>query len=176
MSLQIFVILIPFHFFSTLFATNNYTEVSKNSSLKKLIINPPELEKFPPKVQYFLPRHIRPLRYDLTIKFPNEIAESFTGQSSIEIEILESSRNITLHSQNLVIKFCVLKDKNSLHTNDIQINSFFLNKTLNFLIIQLASDIARGNYSLTIDYDGRTGDSLRGLYRSYHLNELNEKV
>ncbi len=117
-----------------------------------------------------LPQHIKPERYQLTIK-PNVDDFVFEGSETIFIKLTKATKYITLHSKDLKIenveyitaRKAVIKGK---VTYDIK------NETATF---SFAQKLPIGYGELELHFKGILNDKMRGFYRSRYLFEGKEK-
>ncbi|XP_073838653.1 aminopeptidase N-like [Musca autumnalis] len=125
-----------------------------------------------------LPATILPEHYHLKIitYLENPTNLTFEGQVKISFQVLEDTKNITLHVQNLTVNESgiMLKSKND---NSIQlcldsVKSFEEN---DFYILMLCQTLKEEeSFELTLDFSGVLGD-LVGYYRSsYNDDNTNE--
>ena len=99
-----------------------------------------------------LPRHVRPLRYSLSV-IPDAANLRFTGQAAIEIQVLEETDRITVNAADLEIRQVGLVGYMAdgriapvgSVTNDIAIDAPNQTATVRF------STLRPGRYRLTFD-------------------------
>ncbi|XP_020811808.1 aminopeptidase N-like [Drosophila serrata] len=129
---------------------------------------------------YRLPTALRPQKYFLSIltDLDNPKGFSFNGTVKILIEVLENTRNITLHSKDLKIDVCQisLRKVNSSEKRDNCVNSTAVNPTHNYYILNTCQELLAGNvYELTMSFSADIKTQLEGYYRSsYEDPETNE--
>jgi aminopeptidase N len=112
-----------------------------------------------------LPRHVRPLRYSLSV-IPDAANLRFTGQAAIEIQVLEETDRITVNAADLEIRQVGLVGYMAdgriapvgSVTNDIAIDAPNQTATVRF------SALRPGRYRLTFDYSGRINTQAAGLF------------
>ena len=122
---------------------------------------------------YLLPKTFIPKNYDISFKVDLDEFK-FYGTVNIDIEALEETDKITLHSKNLRIKRIELKD--SKHRL-IQIDTVYFDEKRDFLTIPTRTNLKSSQrYNLLIKYEGRLEDETDGFYRSSYLNNKGEKV
>lgn len=110
-----------------------------------------------------LPKTISPLRYFLTIH-PDLESFTFVGTEVIEIEVLKSSRSITLHSFEIeVLNAYWQRGKTELDAGRISYN-----KRAETVTITFTKSIPIGKGKLHLEFRGLISDSLKGLYKSQY--------
>ncbi len=113
------------------------------------------------KVTSQLPRGVRPLHYDISVT-PNASDAKFTGKASIKIEVSQVSPAITLHALDMSFKNVSLKDsKGHPVGTEAKVTVDEKNQTATF---SFGKDIAKGSYTLSMDYDGLIGTQATGLF------------
>jgi puromycin-sensitive aminopeptidase len=115
---------------------------------------------------YRLPRHARPLRYELELQ-PDLVAARFDGRVSITVEVLESSDRLVLHAADLEIARVEIEAPDTT-TSTAEVA---LDEPNQMLILTFADRLAVGTHRLTIEYSGLLNDQLRGFYRSTFRDE-----
>lgn len=109
-----------------------------------------------PPERVVLPKTVVPLHYDLAI-VPNAKAKTFSGKVSIAVKVLTPTKDIVLNTADLTFKSVSLssrKEKPLIRFNDEQQTA----------AIHFAKDLAPGDYTLSIAYDGKINDSPAGLF------------
>lgn len=119
---------------------------------------------------YRLPTHAAPVHYELTLE-PLFDSFTFNGIASIEVEVSEAANNITLHANELTITNVTARNS----TNEIEVSGVSNDTTLQFLIVQFASNITAGVYYLEITYVGELNSNNRGFYRGNYEDESGEE-
>jgi aminopeptidase N len=105
-----------------------------------------------------LPRTVRPLHYDVAIT-PDAKAATFTGSVSIRIEVLAPTRSITLNAADLAFKRATLTGKGAPQQASVSINN--KEQTATFSVER---PLAKGSYTLALDYTGVIGTQAAGLF------------
>lgn len=128
---------------------------------------------------YRLPATIQPDRYKLKVithlEDPSNL--TFDGQVSIRFKVLEDTKNITLHSQNLTIDETRIKLKS--YDDDEKMDCLLTVTQVpeqDYFIIQLCQTLRKGqNYKLKLYFAGILNEKLHGYYRSsYVVKATNE--
>lgn len=128
---------------------------------------------------YRLPTALLPKKYNLRILTHLENPEDlkFSGVAQIELEALQNTRNITLHSKSLLIddSKITLTQVNG-EKKDNCISSTEVNAVHDFYILNACQELEAGNiYQLTLPFEAELNKQLQGYYRSsYQIPETNE--
>jgi len=129
-----------------------------------------------------LPSHIKPVRYDLALA-PNLNDWVFEGYVAIHIDVLEATKFIQLHANELVFHTITLskgwippasrvenaKARSELSRIQTQITHVF-DAASQRALITLGETIPAGKYTLEIQYKGELNDHMAGFYRSVHAD------
>ncbi|XP_061623390.1 LOW QUALITY PROTEIN: endoplasmic reticulum aminopeptidase 1-like [Phyllopteryx taeniolatus] len=108
-----------------------------------------------------LPQTVMPLHYDLTIH-PNLTTLNFTGVVRIQLEVLENTKAIVLHTKQLKIFNVKLKTPEGVRSLQVVENSIYQQ-------LALLSDevITRGaDYEVHMEFSAKLSDSYHGFYKS----------
>jgi aminopeptidase N len=104
---------------------------------------------------------IKPSRYRLTIE-PNLSDFTFTGQETIEFELVEPSKELVFHCKDLEIS------EASIGQEAVVVNYDQENQTVTFTA---KNELKASEYSMDLSFNGKMDDSLEGFYRSrYEVN------
>ena len=111
---------------------------------------------------YRLPRHSRPLRYELELT-PDLGGARFDGRVAIDVEVVEATDQLVLNAAELTLRAVDLRwpDGSSApaevtEIEDNQMVALTFERTLE----------AQAGYRLSIEFEGILNDQLRGFYRS----------
>ena len=113
------------------------------------------------KVSTQLPRHVRPIHYDVSIK-PDAAQARFSAKVSIRLTVLSPSHSITLHATDLTFKKIRLLDANGKSISDdakVTINAEQQTATFTF-----SQRLKPAQYRLELEYDGLIGTQAVGLF------------
>ena len=113
-----------------------------------------------------LPNNVRPINYNLKLQ-PDLTEFTFSGEETIEIEVLETTSQIQLNSIEINIQTAKLTQNGQTSTAS-NISYDTQNETVT---LRFDSAIAIGRSSLEIIFTGDLNDKLRGFYRSQYLDE-----
>ncbi|XP_044251595.1 aminopeptidase N [Drosophila takahashii] len=118
-----------------------------------------------------LPTALRPQKYDLRILTILEDLEDlrFNGTVKIQIEALQNTNNITLHSKDLAINDTqiTLRQISGEGNPDNCITSTEINPTHDFYILNTCQELLSGHvYELILPFSAKLQEQLAGYYRS----------
>lgn len=113
-------------------------------------------------IDYRLPTHIKPIHYEIALDVNLENF-TFTGFTSIEVEVLEEANNITLHVNQLNIATLTVWAASSDVLEDA---SWTNDTTTHFLIINFEEKVKVGMYYINLTFDGAVNDGNTGFYRA----------
>ncbi|XP_037727925.1 aminopeptidase N-like [Drosophila subpulchrella] len=124
---------------------------------------------------YRLPSALRPLKYDLRIltQLENPQDFHFSGTTKIQIEALENTNNITLHSKDLTIDEyqITLRQISGEEKKDNCVTSTEVNPTHDFYILNTCQELLAGHvYELNLHFSAKLNDQLEGYYRSSYFD------
>ena len=124
-------------------------------------------------IRYRLPTNTIPYHYTICIE-PDMSDENFTwtGESSIDINIVEATTNVTMHAYaNLLINedFTELINANGITIKPIE---HIRDDELEFLRLRFEHEIPIGNYTIKLKYEGEDTRDIVGFYKA----SLNSKV
>ncbi|EDW98314.1 aminopeptidase N [Drosophila yakuba] len=126
---------------------------------------------------YRLPTSLRPLKYHLRVLTHLENAENFRfgGNVKIEIQILENTNNITLHSKELTIDETktTLRQMSGEDSKDNCVFSTEVNTANDFYILHSCKELLAGHvYELSLQFSSILLDRLDGYYRSSYVDPV----
>ena len=118
-----------------------------------------------------LPANVKPSRYRLTLE-PNLDNFTFKGRETVDLEVLEPTREITLNCIEIAIQSCkvTLYGGRSLFPRETAFDEPRETATFKF-----DSVLPQGAATLDIDYTGELNDKLRGFYRSHYTSADGEQ-
>jgi aminopeptidase N len=123
-------------------------------------------------ISYRLPNNTLPLRYDIEINTRiDEAIFNFFGKVKIRLQVLNQSRDITLHAKQLSIVSVELRNSGGV---TVAIQTPSVDPVTNFLTIVLVSEqlMAGQEYTVDIQYSGILRTDNLGFYRSSYVNEV----
>lgn len=158
-------------------ATNSAEEKIKPPLFRHYVEDVPHIRPVNDQ-SYLLPKTSKPINYN--IELSTQIDEKifmFQGRVEIEIEILEFTSNIVLHSFNLTIEDTKLTKNDRLTPVEL-LGDHKYDGLRNFLIIETVDEalIPGEIYFLTIRYNGELRDDEAGFYRSSYSDDNGDTV
>jgi aminopeptidase N len=119
-----------------------------------------------------LPRSIRPVSYDVVL-LPFLTSDNFTfnGEVAIRINVMETCKNVTLHSTSLIINWSFshiqkLNEDNKPTENVSITNQYFVDEK-QFLVLETGKDLeVNTSYIVRLQFVGTIKDNLQGFYKS----------
>ena len=111
-----------------------------------------------------LPTNVKPTRYRLTLE-PNLGDFTFTGEETLDIEVLEATDEITLNSAEIAIQSCAVSAGGQAPTSPRDIVFDQANETVT---LKLEHELPAGPARLEFKFTGELNDRLRGFYRSHY--------
>ncbi|KAG8439696.1 hypothetical protein GDO86_005752 [Hymenochirus boettgeri] len=124
-------------------------------------------EEWKPWTYLRLPTHLRPLHYNLMVTaFMNNF--TFSGEVNVEIECVNSSRYIVIHSHRLAVeRVQVAEDRVA---GEVQVSNFFSHPPTQVLVVVLNRTLeAQKSYNLKIIYNAIIENELLGFFRSSYV-------
>src|ERR1017187_7441602 len=110
---------------------------------------------------YRLARNVVPSAYRIFIT-PDLDAAAFAGRVEIDVDILESTKTLTLHSLDLALGVAVLRAGDANLRSDGPVHD----ETYETAAFHFGEDLPVGPATLEISYTGHLNDLLVGFYRS----------
>ncbi|XP_051808613.1 aminopeptidase N-like isoform X1 [Acanthochromis polyacanthus] len=135
--------------------------------------------------KYRLPTNLVPIHYNVTLR-PRLTPVSpgkyiFTGESSVEFLVNETTNLILIHSNKL--SYSPVSNGPSARLTAVNggtvpgIESVWLQNETQYLVVQLKGDLTKGNYYiLETIFEGELSDDLGGFYRSEYIENGELKV
>jgi aminopeptidase N len=131
------------------------------------------------EIDYHLPTNVKPIHYKITLSPLIEATDpkTFDGEVIIRVKVVEETRSITLHYNDLTIGNLNVTRVST--ETDIPVNYEYDNTT-HFCVIKIDKDEgdnvedtfkANEEYVITIQYVGNHRDDMYGFYRSSYKDE-----
>uniref|UniRef100_A0A1I7WTS2 Peptidase_M1 domain-containing protein n=1 Tax=Heterorhabditis bacteriophora TaxID=37862 RepID=A0A1I7WTS2_HETBA len=118
-----------------------------------------------------LPRHLQPQSYNLTIH-PNIEINKLTGSVAIDIKVINSTKLIILHADNLnMLTFYI-----STNGRKIESDFFACSETSQWALVMEETVEAGDEVDLRIEFEGEVLPDLQGLYISTHTDKSRSAV
>ncbi len=122
-------------------------------------------------VDHRLPRGIEPRRYEITLS-PDLDRATFTGDETVEVEVLEATSRVVLNAADLDIRSARLTDDSGRELpGDVSVD-----EESGRVTIDLAGFADPGRWRLHLGFAGTLNDKLRGFYRSTFAQDGNQRV
>ena len=119
-----------------------------------------------------LSNKIFPSKYNISIQ-PDIEKMSFQGTVSVNINILEPTEEITLHSVDLSL----ISVEVHISTNEVLAPTVIMpNKAKETVTLKFENSLPKCNAILKIKFSGNIGSNLRGLYLSKYKSSSQEKT
>ncbi|XP_017874509.1 PREDICTED: glutamyl aminopeptidase [Drosophila arizonae] len=119
------------------------------------------------EIDYRLPKTVKPSSYELYLH-PNLEADTFMGQEKIRINVLETTNQIVLHSQDLVLT--------SVYVVNHEVENYELDELRQLLIVNMKEPLAANVVvTLGIVFEGKSLGKLEGLYSSSYLTPAGQR-
>ncbi|MCC5951636.1 MAG: M1 family metallopeptidase [Acidimicrobiia bacterium] len=112
--------------------------------------------------RYRLPRHSRPVRYDLELR-PDLGQATFSGTAAIEVEVLEATNTLVCNAADLEIHRVWIEGSDGGH---IEPELVALDPATERLTVEAAAVLDPGHWTLHLAFDGILNERLAGFYRS----------
>ncbi len=113
-----------------------------------------------------LPRGIVPQHYDIKLDLDFDHF-TFAGEAGIDIRVSEPAPAVILNTADIDIKEAFLTSG----SDRFGITGIAYDEKFERATLSLESELAPGDYRLTIDYSGTINDQLKGLYRSTYRDD-----
>ncbi|MEO5635175.1 MAG: M1 family metallopeptidase [Candidatus Paceibacterota bacterium] len=108
-----------------------------------------------------LTKNVVPIKYDITLR-PDLKNFTFVGFETVELNLLENTKSLTLHAKDLEIETAdVAVGKEKLFASKISYDA--KSETATFVF---PKNISKGKVKLTLVFKGILNDKMRGFYRS----------
>ncbi|GAA95801.1 uncharacterized protein L969DRAFT_94837 [Mixia osmundae IAM 14324] len=134
------------------------------------------LAKQQPSTDYRLGSAVKPIHYDLVIKSDLEQL-AFEGKAQVEVEILQETKEITLHARKpLVVRSASLKSSQLKTTSEETSTDLKVDEDLERVTATFATPLPAGSKAtITYDFSGEIEGSMQGYYRSSYDKEDGSK-
>lgn len=119
-----------------------------------------------------LPKHHYPRHYDLYLH-PDLHTGLFSGRVTIHIQVSETSEFFVVHTRDLDITKTQLRNQDN---SVVGLAEMFEYKPNQFWVVVPESSVARGNYTLSLEFNGSLTKGITGFYKSTYTNAQGKKV
>ncbi|KAI5952527.1 hypothetical protein KGF54_003394 [Candida jiufengensis] len=121
-----------------------------------------------------LPTNLKPIHYDLSIYDINLTNDTFEGDVSIELEVIEPTNELYLNYRDITVKKKNIEIKNDKET--IEIESIEEHKSKEYFVVKFNKQVTQGKLYVNIKYDAVVQTNMAGFYRSSYDDNGVEKV
>jgi puromycin-sensitive aminopeptidase len=108
-----------------------------------------------------LPGDVRPSAYGLYFD-PNPGRKSFSGAETIDIQVLKTTRKIVLNSTDITVTDAEYKSSGAPKSQKLSIHD---ESKFQEVILESKEPIEPGQYSITLQFQGKLNDKLKGFFR-----------
>lgn len=143
-----------------------------NDSDTKLSVMAKELVS---TLTFRLPSAIRPIAYNLFLN-PNLKTKTFSGNVKIDFTVFEPVPVVTLHSKFLNVTTNKLIRNLENGAEGIPIKSSFEYKKFEYFIVEPESELAVGNYTIDLTFDGSLDKKIVGFYGSSYFDKTKNET
>ncbi|KAG9262956.1 endoplasmic reticulum aminopeptidase 1 [Astyanax mexicanus] len=116
-----------------------------------------------------LPDSVKPLHYDLLIH-PNLTSLSFSGAVQIQLDVLQETRHIFLHSKSLEISRALLLGSRYQHLLQVQESEAFEQIALSYENFTFST----GLYVIRLEFSANLSESFHGFYKGTYRTSSGE--
>jgi len=118
-----------------------------------------------------LPRDVVPSNYALRLK-PDLKAFTFAGHEDIDVQTVKSTKTIILNSLDIAIHNVAYKGHGQEFASGIQVTYQEQDETVT---LSFPEELKVGKGTLTITYEGKLNDKMKGFYRSKYYTPSGEE-
>lgn len=149
---------------------NNSLE-SDFEQLSRMTMNVPKMSKIIDQLSWRLPKEIKPILYELTLK-PDLKTKTFSGNISIHLSVQKPISYIAVHAHTLAITKTLLEKKNNISSDrsNITIAYAFPYPKFQYWITELPQPLELGDYVLGLSFNGSLENRIVGFYQSTYNN------
>lgn len=155
--------------------TNNQTD-SDIEQLNRMTMNVPKMSKIIDQLSLRLPKEIKPILYELTLK-PDLKTKTFSGNIDIHLSVVQPISFIAVHAHTLAITKTLLVSKNATNgdRNNITIAHAFAYPKYQYWVTEVPNPLALGDYVLGLTFNGSLENRIVGFYQSTYINPTNNE-
>ena len=118
-----------------------------------------------------LPKNIVPIKYDIKLFTPVFAAESYSGEITIEIEVVEPTNFIILNAKFLSIYLASLKDISG-NLQELVCDGLFLPN--DYYVLKTKNELSKQKYLLDLYFTGNLNLFSSGIFEIKYNNDENE--
>lgn len=157
-------------------ANRNSIETSDKKQNKKFDMTIGKMaSKLVENLTFRLPAAVRPTYYNLFLH-PNLETKRFSGNVKIDFNVSEPVKFVALHSKYLNVTTNKLIKQLENGAEGIAIKSAFEYEKYEFFIVEPETQLATGNYTLDLSFEGSLVDKLVGFYGSSYFDKTRNKT
>ncbi|OHA49128.1 MAG: hypothetical protein A2991_04120 [Candidatus Terrybacteria bacterium RIFCSPLOWO2_01_FULL_58_14] len=108
--------------------------------------------------------YLIPKRYRVRLE-PDLNAAVFSGEVEIELTVLASASEISLHAKELAVETVTVRQP---RTGSLAVNEIVRDDAKDLLTLRLSASLTPGPATLVVRFSGILNDKMRGFYRSTH--------
>lgn len=153
----------------------NTIDNTSDLKFKKKYGNNMSVNKIVENLTFRLPRSIKPVAYNLLLH-PDLKTNKFTGNVKIDIQVSEQSPFVALHSKFLKISQVKLMKSLLNGLEGINVKNSFMYEKFEFFIIEPETQLAAGNYTIDLDFDGALDGKIVGFYSSTYFDTMKNQT
>lgn len=156
--------------------TNNSLESDFEQS-NRIMMNVPKMSKIIDQLSWRLPKEIKPILYELTLK-PDLKTKTFSGNISIHLQVVKPISYIAVHAHTLTITKTLLEKRNDTNgeRNNVTIAYTFAYPQLQYWVTEVANPLECGDYVLGLSFNGSLENRIVGFYQSTYINPATNKT
>lgn len=149
-------------------ASASHGNLTKFNQSRDALSNHRGEDSFQPWRQLRLPGSLRPLQYDLHITvFMDNF--TFSGEVSIELQCLNSTKYVVLHADRLAVQKAVVYSEGK-KTRALKIHRHFRYPANQVFVIAMHRELEpQKNYKVNITFQAHIEDELLGFFRSSYV-------
>ncbi|KAK1169229.1 thyrotropin-releasing hormone-degrading ectoenzyme-like [Acipenser oxyrinchus oxyrinchus] len=149
-------------------ASASHGNLTKFNQSRDALFNHRGEDSFQPWRQLRLPGSLRPLQYDLHITVFMENF-TFSGEVSIELQCLNSTKYVVLHTDRLAVQKAVVYSEGK-KTRALKIHRQFRYQANQVFVIAMHRELeSQKNYKVNITFQAHIEDELLGFFRSSYV-------
>lgn len=147
--------------------------VANNSSEQsnRVTMNVPKMSKIIDQLSWRLPKEIKPILYELTLK-PDLTSKTFSGNIDIHLSVTKPISYIAVHAHTLAITKTLLQSKNATNgaRHNVTIAHAFAYPQFQYWVTEVPTPLDAGDYVLGLAFNGSLENRIVGFYQSTYVN------
>lgn len=150
---------------------NNSFESDFDRLSRMTIMNVPKMSKIIDQLAWRLPKEIKPIRYELTLK-PDLKTKTFAGNVAIHLSVAKPIAYIAVHAHTLTITKTLLESKNTTtgDRSNVTIAHAFAYPLFQYWVTEVPKPLDAGDYVLGLSFNGSLENRIVGFYQSTYIN------